>query len=113
MGHCNCSHCHSEPKSKISPYLLPAISFLMLLGGIAMQVAEAGFFNQTIRFIWYALAYLPVGLPVMKEAVESIREKDISSVRCWMSVLKRQPSYAITNISGQLPPMSPRERSSR
>ena len=79
MGHCNCSHCHSEPKSKISPYLLPAISFLMLLGGIAMQVAEAGFFNQTIRFIWYALAYLPVGLPVMKEAVESIREKDIFS----------------------------------
>ena len=79
MGHCNCSHCHSEPKSKISPYLLQAISFLMLLGGIAMQVAEAGFFNQTIRFIWYALAYLPVGLPVMKEAVESIREKDIFS----------------------------------
>ena len=51
----------------------------MLLGGIAMQVAEAGFFDSTVRFIWYALAYLPVGLPVMKEAIESIREKEIFS----------------------------------
>ena len=79
MGHCNCNHCHNEQKSKVSPYLLPTISFLMLLGGIALQVIEAEFFNQTIRLIWYVLAYLPVGLPVMKEAVESIREKDIFS----------------------------------
>ena len=79
MGHCNCNHCHNEQKSKVSPYLLPTISFLMLLGGIALQVMEAEFFNQTIRLIWYVLAYLPVGLPVMKEAVESIREKDIFS----------------------------------
>ena len=79
MGHCSCNHCHTERKRKISPYLLPAISFGMLLGGIAMQVAEAGFFDPTVRFIWYALAYLPVGLPVMKEAIESIREKEIFS----------------------------------
>ena len=79
MGHCSCNHCHTERKRKISPYLLPAISFGMLLGGIAMQVAEAGFFDSTVRFIWYALAYLPVGLPVMKEAIESIREKEIFS----------------------------------
>ena len=38
MGHCSCNHCHTERKRKISPYLLPAISFGMLLGGIAMQV---------------------------------------------------------------------------
>ena len=79
MGHCSCNHCHTERKRKVSPYLLPAISFGMLLGGIAMQVAEAGFFDSTVRFIWYALAYLPVGLPVMKEAIESIREKEIFS----------------------------------
>ena len=79
MGHCSCNHCHTERKRKISPYPLPAISFGMLLGGIAMQVAEAGFFDQTAQFIWYALAYLLVGLPVMKEAIESIREKEIFS----------------------------------
>ena len=73
MGHCSCNHCHTERKRKISPYPLPAISFGMLLGGIAMQVAEAGFFDQTAQFIWYALAYLLVGLPVMKEAIEQPR----------------------------------------
>lgn len=79
MGNCSCNHCHTEKKKQASPYLLPAISFLMLLGGIVMQAAEAPFFNQTMRLCWYVLAYLPVGLPVMKEALESIREKDVFS----------------------------------
>ncbi|MCD8269392.1 MAG: heavy metal translocating P-type ATPase [Parabacteroides sp.] len=79
MGNCSCNHCHTEKKKQTSPYLLPAISFLMLLGGIVMQAAEAPFFNQTMRLCWYVLAYLPVGLPVMKEALESIREKDVFS----------------------------------
>ena len=78
MGHCSCNHCHTERKRKVSPYLLPAISFGMLLGGIAMQVAETGFFDPTVRFIWYALAYLPVGLPVMKEAVEIIGSRALT-----------------------------------
>lgn len=51
----------------------------MLAAGIAIQVAEAGFFTQPVRLVWYLLAYLPVGLPVMKEAVESMREKDVFS----------------------------------
>lgn len=79
MGHCSCNHCHTEQKKTTSPYLLPAISFFMLAAGIAMQVAEAGFFTQPVRLVWYLLAYLPVGLPVMKEAVESMREKDVFS----------------------------------
>lgn len=44
-----------------------------------MQEMEAGFFTPAMRLLWYALAYLPVGLPVMKEAVRSISEKDIFS----------------------------------
>lgn len=82
MGHscsCNC-HAHSQEKHHISPYLLPAISFVMLIAGIYMQQTEAEMFRkELVRFIWYLLAYLPVGLPVMKEAIESIREKDIFS----------------------------------
>lgn len=51
MGHCSCNHCHTEEKRTVSPYLLPAISFLMLLAGIIMQTVEVGFFNQAIRFL--------------------------------------------------------------
>lgn len=79
MGHCSCNHCHTEEKRKVSPYFFPAISFLMLLAGIIMQTVEIGIFNPTVRFLWYVAAYLPVGLPVMKEAVESIREKELLS----------------------------------
>lgn len=79
MGHCSCNHCHTEEKRKVSPYFFPAISFLMLLAGIIMQTVEIGIFNPTVRFLWYVAAYLPVGLPVMKEAVESIREKELFS----------------------------------
>lgn len=79
MGHCSCNHGHTEHKRKVSLYLLPSISFLMLIGGIAMQVMEVDFFDQTVQLLWYVLAYLPVGLPVMKEAIESIREKDVFS----------------------------------
>lgn len=79
MGHCSCQHCHTGQERKISPYLLPAISFLMLAGGLVMQKMEAGFFTRAMRLLWYALTYLPVGLPVMKEAVQSISEKDIFS----------------------------------
>ena len=84
MGHsCSCNsncHAHSQEKHHISPYLLPAISFVMLLAGIYMQQTEAEMFRkELVRFIWYLLAYLPVGLPVMKEAIESMREKDVFS----------------------------------
>ena len=82
MGHscsCNC-HAHSQEKHHTSPYLLPAISFVMLLAGIYMQQTEVEMFRkELVRFIWYLLAYLPVGLPVIKEAIESMREKDIFS----------------------------------
>lgn len=82
MGHsCSChSHGHSEKQHHFPPYLLPAVSFVMLLAGIYMQQTKVELFSKEIvRFVWYLLAYLPVGLPVMKEAIESIREKDVFS----------------------------------
>ena len=35
--------------------------------------------REYVALIWYILAYLPVGIPVMKEAWEGIREKDYFS----------------------------------
>ncbi|GHT07599.1 cadmium/zinc/cobalt-transporting ATPase [Bacteroidia bacterium] len=59
---------------------------MLIAGLIAVWGHTACFENQWIRFIWYLLAYFPVGLPVLKEAWESIREKDIFSEYLLMSI---------------------------
>lgn len=55
-------------------------SLLLLAGGIIMNALDLAFFREgSVALIWYIVAYLPVGIPVMKEAWESIREKDYFS----------------------------------
>lgn len=45
-----------------------------------MNALELPFFREGyFSLIWYIVAYLPVGLPVMKEAWESIKDKDYFS----------------------------------
>jgi len=66
-----------DKKSSIKPYLPAIISFAMLLIGIIMDnFLKPAFFTGYSRLIWYAIAYLPVGLPVMKEGWEALRNKE-------------------------------------
>ncbi|MBL7797183.1 MAG: cadmium-translocating P-type ATPase [Saprospiraceae bacterium] len=53
---------------------LPAIAgFALLLVGIALdEYVQPGFFKGWVRLVWYLAAYLPVGLPVLKEALQAI-----------------------------------------
>ena len=45
-----------------------------------MNALDFTFFREGyFSLIWYIVAYLPVGLPVMKEAWESIKDKDYFS----------------------------------
>lgn len=56
-------------RSIIKQYLPAIISFVILLIGIASDnYFKPAFFTGYIRLAWYAIAYLPVGLPVIKEA---------------------------------------------
>lgn len=56
-------------------YLPAIISFVLLLGGIALdEYVQPAFFTGWARLVWYLAAYLPVGWPVLKEAVEAIRK---------------------------------------
>nr|WP_255495392.1 heavy metal translocating P-type ATPase [Dysgonomonas sp. 521] len=48
----------------------------MLLAGISLDNFLEHFFNSYIRIGWYILAYIPVAYPVLKEAIETIRQKD-------------------------------------
>lgn len=71
-------HSHGAGGSLLRQYLPAAISLAFLLAGIAMDYyVKLGFFNGYMRLAWYMVAYLPVGLPVMKEAVMAIFKKEI------------------------------------
>jgi len=91
----NSSHSHEKSDtSKESPNLekvkmfLPAIfSLLLLLSGLGFDhVWKQSWFIGNVRFIWYLVAYLPVGIPVVKEAFESIVKKDVFSEFFLMSI---------------------------
>lgn len=78
---CNCAEPTSGTLSKrktATLYGVPLLSFAMLLAGLLLTWFKTGFFEKPhIAFCWYVLAYLPVGIPVIKEAWEAILQKDI------------------------------------
>lgn len=64
-------------RSIIKQYFPAIVSFVILLIGIAADnYFKPAFFTGYIRLAWYAIAYLPVGLPVIKEAWEAILKKE-------------------------------------
>ena len=67
---------------------LPAIaSFVLLLGGIAIdQLAPKFFQTEWKRLAWYLAAYLPVGLPVLVKALKAIAKRDVFSEFFLMSL---------------------------
>lgn len=58
--------------------------------------------DNTISLVWYILAYLPVGLPVIKKAWESILQKDFFSEFTLMSVATLG-AFILVNIRRELP----------
>src|SRR5690606_37954385 len=64
----------------LSMFLPAIISLVLLLAGIAMDHwFPQQWFTAWVRIVWYLAAYAPVGLPVLKEAIESIRKGDLFS----------------------------------
>ena len=59
----------------------PAIgSFLLLCGGLLLDhVLKTDWFVGNYRLLLYSFAYLPVGFPVVKEAIESIKKGNVFS----------------------------------
>lgn len=73
-------HEHShEVQENVSPwkqYLPSIISFILLISGILFDYVRINFFKEFVRLAWYAIAYIPVGFPVMKEGWEALKKKE-------------------------------------
>ncbi|SHM78686.1 Cd2+/Zn2+-exporting ATPase [Chryseobacterium carnipullorum] len=81
-------HDHGEVDKTAFQMFLPAIiSLVFLLAGIALDnYIKPEWFKDWVRIVWYGAAYLPVGLPVLKEAFESIKQGDVFSEFFLMSI---------------------------
>lgn len=78
---------HEEQVRWYLQYWNALLSALLLLIGIALNHFYAhSFFQGLWAFGWYLVAYLPVGVPIWKEAWKSILEKDIFSEFTLMTV---------------------------
>jgi Zn2+/Cd2+-exporting ATPase len=74
-------HDHSGGSdSLLQMFLMPIISLVLLLAAIVFDnYLPQTWFAGWVRIAWYAVAYVPVGLPVVREALESIGKGDVFS----------------------------------
>lgn len=68
-------------------FVLPVVSFLLLISGIVIDnYLHFTFFAGWLRTIWYVAAYLPVGIPVLKDAGKAIAKGEIFTEFLLMSI---------------------------
>lgn len=81
-------HSHDHVEGSVLKLFIPSIiSLILLLTGLALDHwISQSWFKDWIRIIWYVAAYIPVGLPVIKEAIESIQTGDFFSEFLLMSI---------------------------
>lgn len=81
-------HDHSPKEQSTFQLFLPSFaSLVLLLIAIALDnYWQPAFFTGWVRLAWYLLAYLPVGFPVVKEALEAITKKEFFTEFLLMSI---------------------------
>ncbi|PRX56215.1 heavy metal translocating P-type ATPase [Flagellimonas meridianipacifica] len=81
------SHVNPPKKSNLNTYLPAIFSFVMLIAGIAIDYFDAiPLSNEWVRIVWYSMAYIPVGFPVIREGWNSIRNGDFFTEFFLMSI---------------------------
>jgi Cd2+/Zn2+-exporting ATPase len=81
-------HDHSNGSEGVLKMFFPSIvSFVLLLVALLFDnYFPQSWFNGWIRIVWYVIAYIPVGFPVLKDAFHSIRSGTVFSEFFLMSV---------------------------
>ena len=80
------SHANPEELSNFKTYLPAIFSFVMLIIGIGLDYFDVSVFKDWIRIVWYSVAYIPVGFPVIKEGWNSIIKGDFFTEFLLMSI---------------------------
>lgn len=77
----------SNISEKIKLFLPSLLSLLLLLFGLYFDnLNKQTWFQDTTRLLWYSFAYIPVGFPVLLDAIKSIRKGDIFSEFLLMTI---------------------------
>ena len=79
-------HDHGGDPSSFKAYLPATVTLIMLLIGIAFDNFLKIDAFKIIRPYWYIVAYLPVGIPVLKEVWETFKAKDFFTEFSLMSI---------------------------
>ena len=81
-------HDHGTSDESTFKMFLPAISSVaMLLSAIILDnYWPLSFFTGLVRTLWYVAAYLPVGLPVLKDAAKAIMRGEVFTEFLLMSI---------------------------
>ncbi|PWG05028.1 heavy metal translocating P-type ATPase [Polaribacter aquimarinus] len=82
----NDGHNHNNQSNNFKEYFPAIISFTMLIIGLALDYFKVLFFNDWQRIIWYGVAYLPVGFPVVKAGWKNIKKGDVFTEFFLMSI---------------------------
>ena len=76
-----------EHSSTSQAYIRAIVSFSMLIIGVILSALKVPFFDSKwISFIWYLIACIPLGAPVIIQAYKSILQKDVFSEFTLMSI---------------------------
>lgn len=79
-------HNHGGDASAFKTYLPAIVTLVMLLSGIAFDNLFKVEAFQIIRPYWYIVAYLPVGIPVLREVWETFKAGDFFTEFSLMSI---------------------------
>jgi Cd2+/Zn2+-exporting ATPase len=75
-----------EQTSKENEWTLPIISAILLIVGMFLEHCTSVFANQYYGLIYFLIAFLPVGIPVFKEAYEEMKSGEIFSEFTLMAI---------------------------
>ncbi len=80
------SHEHDHEHGGKSTWLLPTISAILLIGGLILEHTTTLSETSYYGLIYYIVAFLPVGIPVFKEAIEEMKEGEFFSEFTLMAI---------------------------
>ncbi len=73
-------------QESLKPYLIPVFSLLMLGAGLLFDNWSASWWTEAIRLTWYIVAYLPVGIPVIRKGLIYVAKGQVFTEFFLMSI---------------------------